>query len=295
MKTHPGSLPEWSPLIPARMGTARIALVVAVLLSWLGQGHLLAQHGHLNAGATGKNQGDALYFANGDDFIMSSGYVKTLVWTNDGRYAGYFHGGITPTVLPATPDTGGPAPEAPALGSFIGMDLVSVNGPPGGLFGFWENGATEPTVSVSDQGTETDRWLLSESEGEPGSDPFGHIHGRRFTATLPGLYRVGFRLVDLSTNGTEAGPIHTPSEVLYVHFQAGITITSVVRQADSAAVSFGAPVGGSYALEYSTNLATSTVWTPIDSTVPGDDHFQTLLDPDADGSTRFYRVRQISP
>ena len=64
---------KWGTPIAARPAIARIVMVAAALLSCLAQEHLLAQHGHLNAGATGKNQGDALYFANGDDFIMSSG------------------------------------------------------------------------------------------------------------------------------------------------------------------------------------------------------------------------------
>lgn len=249
----------------------------------------------LNAGALGQNQGEPLYFANGDDFIVSSGYVKTLVWTNDGRYAGYYQGGITPTVLPATPETGGPAPEAPALGSFIEMRLVSVDAPAGGLFGFWESGATNPTVQLSGEGTEADRWALSESDGSPGSDPYGHIHGRRFATTLPGLYRIGLQLVDRSTNGADGGPIHLPSEVLYLHFQAGITITSIVRQTTGATITFGAPADGTYVLESSTNLASASGWTPIEGTAPGTDHFETLSDEDTDGATRYYRVRQLAP
>jgi hypothetical protein len=254
-----------------------------------------AQHGHLNAGALGQNQGDPLYFANGEDFVLSSGYVKTLVHTNDGRFAGYYEGGITPTVLPATANTGGPDPDAPALGSFIEMELASVEGPPGGMFSFWENGATEPTVSLISGETGTNRWDLSDSDGSPGSDPFGHIHGRRFTATLPGLYRVGFRLFDVSTNGAEGDPIHTPSELLEVHFQAGVTITSVVQNAGSAEITFGAAANRTLTVEASTDLGDADAWTVVGEPVTGDDHFPTVRDSDAAHGSRFYRVRDTSP
>jgi hypothetical protein len=275
-----------------RLGLALASLILLLAAPGL---EVLAQHGHLNAGALGKNEGDALYFQNGDDFIMTSGYVKTLVWTNAGRFAGYYEGGITPTALPATPETGGPAPEAAALGSFIEMRLVSVEAPAGGLFGFWEAGATNPTVELSGDGTEAHSWILSESDGSPGSDPYGHIHGRRFTATLPGLYRIGFQLVDRSTNGAAGGPIHQPSEVVHLHFQAGITITSMVREATGATVTFGAPANGSYVLEYSTNLATAAGWIPIEGGAQGTDHFESLMDDQVDGATRYYRVRRLAP
>ena len=58
-----------------------------------------AQHGHLNAGALGTNQNDKLFFANGADFVDSSGYVKTLTFTNGGRFAGYYEGNITLTSI----------------------------------------------------------------------------------------------------------------------------------------------------------------------------------------------------
>lgn len=103
-----------------------------------------AQHGHLNAGAVGHNQGDQLIWANGTDFIASSGYVKTLTFTNDGRFAGYHEGGITPTALPATANTGGPDPQASAPGSLLQFAIVKATGPIGGSFGFWEHDATSP-------------------------------------------------------------------------------------------------------------------------------------------------------
>jgi hypothetical protein len=175
------------------------------------------------------------------------------------------------------------------------MGIDSVHGPDNGQFAFWEAGATEPTEAVGSGSTGTRLWALSESDGSPDSDPFGHIHGRRFTADRPGLYRVGFRLFDTSTHGTGSGPIHTPSDVLFIHFQAGITITSIVWEAGAAAVTFGAPAQTSLTLEATTNLTTEAGWSPVAEPVAGNDRFQTILDPDAADRVRIYRVREDAP
>lgn len=180
-----------------------------------------AQHGHLNVGATGRNQGDQLIWANGADFIASSGYVKPLVAATDGRFAGYFEGGITFTALPLTSDNGGPDPQAPAAGSFEEFAIVKAAGPIGGQFGFWESGSTAPTHSLLSGDTSEQLFPLSEGDGSAGSDPFGHIHGRRFTTTKAGVYTAWFKAFDTSVNGANGGPIHTPSEALPIRFLAG--------------------------------------------------------------------------
>ncbi len=184
------------------------------------------QHGHLNAGALGQNQGDRLQFANGTDFAASSGYVKTLSYADTGLYSGFYEGGITLTALPTSPANGGPVPGASAPGSFLMVGVVSVDGPLGGSFGLWEEGATTPTFSFdSGFAAAVPSGLLALSDagngaGTAGGDPFGHLHGRRFTATEAGEYTVGFKLYDVSANGTGGGPIHTPSETLEIHFSA---------------------------------------------------------------------------
>ncbi|MBL9128399.1 MAG: PEP-CTERM sorting domain-containing protein [Verrucomicrobiales bacterium] len=185
-----------------------------------------AQHGHLNAGAVGQNQGDKLSFANGDLFAASSGYVKELPLASTGTYAGYYEGGITLTALPTTVANGGPAAGASAPGSFVMVGITSVSGPAGGSFAMWEEGATSPTFSYSvgyDVTSPTSLWALSDASsgaGVLGGDPYGHLHGRRFTATEPGLYTVEFRLFDTSVNGTGGAPIHTPSAELPIAFNA---------------------------------------------------------------------------
>lgn len=255
-----------------------------------------ADHGHLNAGAVGTNQGDPLIFDNGADFATSYGYIKTLIYTNSGKYAGFFQGNITLTALAATADHAGPALNAPALGSFIQAQLVSVDGPAGGAFAFWENGATTPAISLNcgATGTAMAMWKLTESDGSPGSDPYGHFHGRRFTATKPGVYTIGFKLFDTSTNGVGGGPIHTPSEVIQVYFQAGFNITSIQKTRNIATVTYGSMAGRNFAVEYTTNLFNPT-WTAIGPVATGNDLLQSQSDNNATETKRFYRLNVTTP
>ena len=196
---------------------------VALLLTagWVAQ----AQHGHLNGGAVGTAQGDALTFVNGAIFAESSGYVKQLTPATTGARAGYYAGSITLTALPGTVANGGPAFGAAANGSFLQYAIVSVTGPAGGQFAFWERAAVSPTLSYATGFTAGAPTLIALSDasigaGTAGGDPFGHLHGRNFTATVPGEYIVGFQLFDTSVNGAGGGSIHGASSVLNVKFAA---------------------------------------------------------------------------
>jgi hypothetical protein len=267
----------------------RITSLLAVLvLALVGESAVAQDHGHLNIGATGTNQNDQLLFDNGGIFETAYGYIKTLTYTNAFRYADYHQGNITLTGLAATPAHLGPVPNAPALGSQLFVQLASVDGPPGGEFAFWESGASIPTVSLAPGATGTNVWRVSENDGSPGSDPYGHIHGRRFTATKPGIYTVGFRAFDLSANGAGGGPIHTPSDVLKVYFQAGVNMASVTRTGSVVAVTFGGMANLDFTLQCSTNLS-ATNWFDI-SSIPGADALQTISDLEATNVMRSYRV-----
>jgi hypothetical protein len=250
---------------------------------------LRAQHGHLNAGAAGTNQNERVIWANGADFIASSWYVKTLNYTNGGRFAGYYEGGITPTALPATLEHGGPDPDAAAFGSYLQFRMSCLEGPEGGAFGFWETGATSPSISLAPGQASTNLWRLSESDGSPGADPFGHIHGRRFTATKAGIYKVSFTAVDTSTNGTGGGAIHTPSEELPIWFQAGVSIQSVQPdlQASQVRVRFGAATGFNWSVQYASDL--TNAWESM-SPVTGNDTFIDWIHQIPPGQRGFYRL-----
>ncbi|MBL9166120.1 MAG: PEP-CTERM sorting domain-containing protein [Verrucomicrobiales bacterium] len=179
-----------------------------------------AQHGHLEVGAAGQNQNDKLVWENGAAFASDSGYVKELLPSDPaGRYAGYYDGGIT---VVANGSTEGGA----ALGAFVRALVVSVVGPVGGSFGFWENpeegGSTTPTFVVpSGTSNGTFGFDLSDASagaGLPGKDAAGHLHGRRFTVDVAGEYLVGFKAIDTSKNGVGGGAIQADSDILYIKF-----------------------------------------------------------------------------
>ena len=181
----------------------------------------IAQHSHLNAGAESHSQDAKLVFDNGANFEVASGFVLPLNLAAEGTYAGYYEGGLTFAALPTTGDNGGPDPASSAPGSVIAIEMLSVIGPIDGEFGFWETAAATPTHTIVSGGSANHQWLLSQNDGSPGSDPFGHIHGRRWTATRPGIYDVSYRLIDVSENGDQGAPIHLPSEELTIRFIAG--------------------------------------------------------------------------
>jgi hypothetical protein len=266
------------------------------------------QHAHLYIGATNTAQNTPLYFQNGADFETASSYIKTLtlttlLFTNQSTGGittnSLYSGNITFTVLAATLGRGGPVPDAPALGSTIYAQIVSVDGPPGGAFSFWDTGATNPTITLASGTTGTNTFRLSENDGSPDSDPYGHIHGRRFTVrtNTPGIYTVGFRAFDVSSNGTGGGPIHAPSGILKFYFQTGINIASIKKTGTLAAVTFGtlsnSVANPTYRLEYNDSLG-NTNWTEIGSAA-GSDTLRTLDDTSATNPQRFYRIKVTTP
>lgn len=248
---------------------------------------LYAQHAHLNVGAVGQNPGDQLFFANGAEYADSSGYVKTLLITATPRYAGYFEGNITLTALSSTLHL-----QAAAPGSYIQFGLSNVSGPPGGAFNFWESTGDVPAITLAPGEGSASLFGLSESDGSPGSDPHGHIHNRRFTATKAGIYKIGFQAFDTSANGANGGPIHPPSDWIYIYFQAGANIQSMTLTGQVSTVRYGARAGTAATLEYSTNLAQPNDWFPAAPPQGAEgDRFQTIDDPEAVTPARFYRLR----
>ena len=247
-------------------------------------------HGHLNAGAVAQTNGAQSIWVNGADFVANSGYVKTLDFTNAGRYAGYYQNNITVAALPATGPFGGPVAGAASLGTLFYCRLSLLSGPDGGKFGFWETNSTNvPFISLAPGQTASNMFRVTQTDGSPTADPFGHIHGRRLSATKAGVYKVGFQAVDVSSNGTGGGPKHLPSAVLPVWFQAGPTLPWLAKTSQVAHVTFGSITNRTSIIEYSTNLS-QTNWTAI-FTNGGTDYFQTFRDTNAAGAQRYYRMR----
>ena len=258
---------------------------------------LSAQHVHINGGAANSAVGTPLSFINGPSYNTNAGYDVYLTWTDTGVFANRYQGaGVTFTSLASTLDYGGPAFGHAAEGAFLQLQFVSLSGPPGGEFGVWfldPDGSPEPALLFAlPAGTQsgTNLLALSENDGSPGSDPYGHIHGRTFTATQPGLYTLGCRLVDTSANGPGGGPIHAPSPTYYFYFQAGLTASLWSKDADSFRVTFGTATGKTYYVESATDPA-ATVWTPFAGPFTGNNYLQTAVTNSVAAPQSFFRVR----
>jgi hypothetical protein len=251
-------------------------------------------HGHLYISAYSKNAGAQLYFDNGGIFEDASGYVKTLVKNTNAasRFFGRYDGNITFTPRSTNTLRGADyAATAAAPGSVIYFQIVQVDGPPGGTFEFWESTGNQPAFTIPVGSGATNLVKITEASGDPNGDPYGHIHGRRFTTSIPGIYRATFRALDLSTNGPGAGPIHIPSELLSIHFQAGFSIASVKRTNNVATVKFGTATTHDFVLQSSTNLLSSSNWANVGTQFRGNDYFQSVQDTVATNATKFYRVQ----
>ena len=144
-----------------------------------------------------------------------------------------------------------------AEGSLPRAELVSVSGPAGAHFSFWEVGATTPTW------TRPAGWVAGESDrpslpAYEDSTGYGHIHGRAFTVDLPGAYEIVFRAVD-------AASLRVPSAGKTIAFTALPTPQLSLRLENGAAkLAFDSRSGLTYDLQVSTTLADD--WTTIDWT-----------------------------
>ncbi len=135
--------------------------------------------------------------------------------------------------------------QHPATGSWLWAEIVSVSGPPGSRFGFWETAAFTPTHLLPANEAVTDvAFVLSEGIDDPDEDPLGHIHGRAWTADKPGDYVIGIRLIDRSTSGPGGGPWHQPSRIYQFRFTAGPSFQpQIIRTENSATLTWPSQMG----------------------------------------------------
>jgi hypothetical protein len=139
---------------------------------------------------------------------------------------------------------------------------------------------------------------LSEGDGSPSADPFGHIHGRRYTLDRPGFYTLGLRVVDTSTHGhgTEGAPHHSPSDLFHMYVQAGMFIPSISKTNDQVTVAFPGRPERAYSLEYTPVLeGTNTTWTAVDGPVGGLHGLHSFRHEHAIHRQGFYRIRETTP
>ena len=255
---------------------------------------------HIFAGALGTNQNDKLNFSNGSLFnAHQSTFSFPQILRTNGLNTGYYRGDVvTFSALAGTIPNGGPIPGHAAFGSQLAVQVVSVAGPDGGSFAFWEGdgesdlGAITFSVPVGTTNA-TNFLIVSENNGVPGTDPYGHIHGRQFTSSAPGTYIVGFRVIDVSTNGAGGGPIQSPSDVLLVRFQAGLRIETMQRLTNRVAVSFRSLLAITNVLEAASSLDLGS-WQPVAGPLRGNGNVQSLTETNAPVGNRFYRLRLLN-
>jgi hypothetical protein len=273
-----------------RMKTALLSLVLALAVP------ATYAHEHLAAGAASTDIGAPLIFQNAADYESASGFVFNLGAgsTND-AYLGYYHtSDLVFGALATTPNNGGPEPGHAAPGGHIQIQLLAIDGPAGASFGFWETAqdgvdSTNLTWSVPvPSANGTNLIHVSENDGSPGSDPYGHLHGRVYSVNKPGLYKATWKFVDTSTNGPGQGPVNAPSAPFSLYYQADVTLSGIRPNTNGMELTFAAPsnlpdsgVGPatSYTVESSPIVGAGAVWQVVGDVVTGDDHLHTMAVP----------------
>ena len=276
-------------------------------------------HDHMPAAATSSTPGATLEYApTAEDFTTNSGWVFGLNvgTTNDAYFGYYWTDDSVFTALAATPDNGGPEPGHAAPGTYVQVKLLSLEGPAGASFGFWET-AGQGTDGEGVDGTNltwsvtvpyrngTNLIYVSESDGSPGSDPYGHIHGRVYSFTKPGYYKATWQFVDTSTNGPGGGPVDLPTAPFSTQYQADLTIGSITVSTNVANILVAAPsflpdnagpgtVAATYTLQSSIVLGAKADWEPVGNAILGDDLMHTVSVP-VTNSVRFFRLSATYP
>jgi hypothetical protein len=191
------------------------------------------QHTHIGAGAATQTPGTPLQFSSG----YTAGATYHLLAKPVGqRYGGFYSLDEQPRpvnslgwsdyftfIALSDGQSEEDGPFHAATGSELHMEIVSVTGPAGAHFGFWDenwsHGNFTPTKSfATGQPTGSNNtFILSDPIGD--GDPYGHIHNRGWTADVPGAYVVGFRIFD-------ANAIHTPSPIYSFNFQAVAVVST---------------------------------------------------------------------
>ncbi len=247
-------------------------------------------------GAVDSTAGSALAFLNAGQFTTNTQSVLNFRCTNAGPCAPQYEAPLRLRAIAATALNGGPVTNHAALGSCLELQLVSLTGPAQGTLSFWETGESAPTFSLAvGEVAGTNRFALSQNQGVPETDPYGEFEGRHFALSQPGLYCLGFRIVDSSTNGPGGGPIHSPSVDYYVCLQAGLTINSLVCQGTTVAALFGGEPARSYYLERSSMLGPAAVWQTVAGPLAGSSRLQALTNGAAGASQSFFRLRATAP
>ena len=279
---------------------------LAILDLCLGIVSAQAQHVHIYAGALEQTPGAPLFFQNADVWGTNSygGYTQSpacmyLESNIPLLYPGLYQTATTFVSLPATIFNGGPSAYAASFGTYIELKFVSLQGPAGGVLTVWSeiDDPQNPAVLFSmpaGAANGTNRYNLSEGDAnDPSADPYGHIHGRRFTLNKPGLYILGLQLVDTSNNGPAGGPVQTPSEITYFYMQAGLFLNDISRSNNVTTARFGLPGFTNFVFEASPTPG-GTNWATV-ANIAGSDHSELRWVTETNTAPkRFYRIRRAT-
>ena len=163
----------------------------------------------------------------------------------------------------------------------VQIQAVAVSGPVGGVFSFWEVGASTATWNKPSGWTASglDQAEFFASEDETG---YGHIHGRAFSMSKEGVYDVTFRAVD-ALNG------YMSSDPFVVRFTAiNPPQLAISMLSGSIKLTFASRENLSYDVQSSTTLQSGS-WTTI-QTLDGSGGGLEFLEPLAGRPRVFYRL-----
>ena len=205
----------------------------------------LSAHDHIEVGRATQNATQLAMF--GPD-------VQVAVYVPRGEpFSGYmpsFPGGHHAVELTFTTEANA---LWPATSANPRIEIVSVTGPPGGSFSFWEVDAMQSTWSRATG------W--SSAQGNVPSFPVAvngdnHVHGRCFTMDKPGLYTVTFRAV-----ASAGGFSPSPNKTITFRAQQPPQL-SIAKPGSNVLLSFTNRDGFACDLQVSTNIAAGS-WTNV--------------------------------
>jgi len=281
-------------------------IVLAVVAACSGAHLVSAQNVPVYAGAAGTTPGSKLTFANASVVSAESGFVLPMVYTivtnltlTNGLY---LSSNVRLEALSSKTNE-----NAAAIGAFAIAEVLSVTGPEGGVFSFWEQGALSPTYmfpvgqAPNPKKNKIDVSAIERGAGLPDGDPYGSIPGRRFTVNKSGEYLVSLKLHDTSRNHpTLEAPIHASSDPVTLRFVTTVdTFISRIAITNNVAT-LVLKQGGltNLFVESRENLATGE-WLPVAgpfATAPFGTNLTTLNITNAGLlSQEFFRLRGVTP
>jgi hypothetical protein len=243
-----------------------------------------------NLGAVAPTNNASLRFINEAEYVTRNQQVIHLPAADASVGSLPFRGQISLAAQPATGLTGGPAPQHAAPGSILAVQFESLSGPCQASLEIWQtnSGSSKIVLHAGETGG-TNRFQVSSDQAVAWGDPSGLLN-TWLHVSHPGLYCLGFRIIDTSIHDPFKGPIHAPSELYEVYLQAGITVAKLTRHESSVSVGFAGKSGIQFYLESST-LPGVPIWQTVAGPLSGANQLQEFVHNSGPDAWRFYRLR----